>query len=457
MTTLTLLTLAVVVYGACNSRGYGRALALGGATPAGVTLVFGTTSVPTFYAVAIGAGVGLAVQLLTRTRRFQRVDAPRIPGMVPLLLLTFWAILVTLAAPLLFHGLEVLAPGGSERPLTAGVLTPSNLAQIVYLVLGVCIVVLLARSRWAGPEIIGTAAGLATVLSFWSYLGTTFGLPYPVGFFDNSPTYVFIDMAPGGIPRFRGIFSEPAGLATSSLVTLAYMLSRVTQVKGLRRLGVIAVLGMAAFLAVVSTSATFIVAGVALAAIAAATLVATVVLRRGAMSPLGVTIACAGVIAGLWLLPLLANMVETVVDDKVASSSYTERSGADALSYQLLFETFGVGVGIGSHRPSSFLAALLSTIGIVGTLLFAAVVLIIVRRAYPLKAYRPVVWALTALLTTKIVSGPDLADTSGILWMSLGVLAHAGLSVRTAAASASVAPPDAPRLRSDSAAHLPRP
>ena len=35
MTSLTLITLAVVVFGIVNARGYGRALALGAATPVG--------------------------------------------------------------------------------------------------------------------------------------------------------------------------------------------------------------------------------------------------------------------------------------------------------------------------------------------------------------------------------------------------------------------------------------
>jgi hypothetical protein len=34
------------------------------------------------------------------------------------------------------------------------------------------------------------------------------------------------------------------------------------------------------------------------------------------------------------------------------------------------------------------------------------------------------------MLVSKVISGPDLADPSGILWMSLGVLAFAGQQLR---------------------------
>ena len=70
---------------------------------------------------------------------------------------------------------------------------------------------------------------------------------------------------------------------------------------------------------------------------------------------------------------------------------------------------------------------------LVGTLLFALAVWSLVRAGHRDQAYRPVVWALVASLVVKGVSGPDLADTSGILWMSLGVLAHAAARSRTSA------------------------
>jgi hypothetical protein len=127
---------------------------------------------------------------------------------------------------------------------------------------------------------------------------------------------------------------------------------------------------------------------------------------------------------------LLVDLVSSTVDDKVGSSSFSDRSFTDARSVEIMFDSAGVGVGLGSNRGSSFLASLGSTTGVLGILLFAAAVFLIIRSAAPLKEYRPVIWALTALLVGKVVSAPDLADSSGILWLSLGVLAHAGLKAR---------------------------
>lgn len=428
MTDLAVLTLLVVGIGLVNRRGYARALALAGATPIGAAAIVGAVAVPTFYAVAAGAAIGLVLRLLQEARAPEGPTIP-VPASRSLVLLVVVGVLVTLVAPLLFNGLLVLSPGGSS-PLAAGVLTKSNLAQIVYLCLSVAVVFFLARARWAGPEIVGTAACLATLLSFWAWSGTAFGVPFPTGLFDNSPAFTFQDMLPGGAPRVRGIFSEPAGLANSSLVTIAYGAARLPSLAGPRRVGLAVVMVAAGYLGVISTSATFFVGGAALGVLAVLVATSNLLFGRGTLSRVAATSVCAAAIASVWLLPLVTNTLAQVISDKVVSSSYSDRSAADRYSYGLVWDTLGFGTGLGSNRASSFAATLLSTVGVMGTLLLVLAIWSLVRTAWPIASVRPVVWALAALLIAKLISGPDLADTSGILWMSLGVLAHAGLKAR---------------------------
>jgi len=424
---MTLLTVVVVLYGVLSARGYGRALALAGATPVGAAVVLGSVAVPTFYAAALGAAVGVALRFLQHVRSSAGDEVDRVPGVRPLVLLLVVSIVVTLVAPMLFNGLPVLPSGGGQLHLASGVLTKSNIAQIAYLSLSVCVVVYLARSRTGGAELVGTAAILATVLSLWAW-SSRYGVPYPTGVFDNSPSFAFIDTLPGGRLRVRGIFSEPAGLAGSCLITIAYATSRVGLVTGVRRLGLVLVIAIALTLGSISTSATFFVAGALLAAVAVAVGASRFLLRRGTLSGVAVTTVCAVAIAALWALPRLTNFLGAVVEDKVGSSSFDDRSGVDDYAYKLTFDTFGFGVGLGSNRASSFAASLLSTVGVLGTLLFVAAVVVLLRDTWHLRAVRPVAWALTALLITKVISGPDLADSSGILWMSLGVLGRAALA-----------------------------
>jgi len=325
----------------------------------------------------------------------------------------------------MFDGMAIVTPGTPF--LVAGVITSSNAAQLIYLFVGICVVVFLARSPVAGPELIGITAGLATLLSFWRYLSQAMGLPFPEGLFDNSPTFAYIETAPNEVQRFRGIMSEPAALAGSSLITISYMLSRATQLDRWRRGGALAVAGVAVYLGVVSTSASFVVAGVAVGAIVGLTFLFGFLMRMTRFSALVSLLGCSIVVAALWLLPIVAHFVESTVNEKLSSSSYEVRSGADARSYEVFLDTFGMGVGLGSGRASSFLPTLLSTTGLLGTLLLAAAIAMLIHRGATVRAYRPVVWALVTLLVTKVVAGPDLSDSGGILWMSLGLLSHAVL------------------------------
>lgn len=427
MTTLTLVTLAIIVAGAFTRLNYARALALGGATPIGAALALGSLVVPTFYAVAIGAVVGIIVRTLQRARQDDRISLRPVPGGRTLIGFTAWAIVATLLASLLFAGVVVYYPSTTPSPLPYGVITISNIAQLSYLILSVAVVFFLARSR-PDPTVLGLVVTVVTLLSFWRYLSVHIGLPFPEGVFDNSPNFKLIEMAPGGIQRFRGILSEPSGLAAISLVAIAYMASRATQVRGWHRVGVIIVLALAAFMASISTSATFVVALVVLAGFAGLTFLYRVVVKRRAISPLIIGVVLAGVGAAFWLVPLAIQLVSGVVSEKVGSLSYDQRSTVDNVSYNILGQTYGIGIGIGSHRPSSFVAALFSTTGIPGTVMFALTLLLVFRAALPFVAYRPVIWGLLALLTTKVIAGPDLADPSGLLWISIGLLAQAGVA-----------------------------
>ena len=335
---------------------------------------------------------------------------------------------MTVVAPELFDGQRVLVPTGArDAHLTAGVITSSNVAQTTYLVLGICVAVFLARSSTAGPEVLGLAVGLTVLLSFWRYLNQQAGVPFPEGVFDNSPFFAYIETAPGGVERFRGTLSEPSSLAASCLIAIGYMIPRAVRVEGWRRWGACAVAIVAAYLGTISTSASFVVAAVVTAIIAVLTFGVGFISRRTSVSAAVGILTCTLIVVALWVLPIVAAFVEATVNEKVSSASFSERSDANNVSYGIFLDTFGFGVGLGGSRASSFFPGLLSTTGVVGTLLFTAAIVTLIRRSADVSEYRPVIWALVTLLVVKIVGGPDLSDNSGVLWMSLGLLSRAVL------------------------------
>ncbi len=431
MALLTITTLVVAVYGFVTRR-YDRALALGGATPAGVALAVGETPVPTFYAIALGAPLLLLVDALWRNRQQAAGLAlparQSVPGVGLLVAFLVWSAAVTLISPFLFDGLTTAMV--DARKLTAGVVTTSNIAQLTYLLLGIAVVVLLARMASVGPEIIGLSVGIAITLSAWRLISTWTGLPFPEGVFDNSPTMVFIDTAPGGALRFRGIFSEPSALAGSALVAAVYGVSRAVRVRGWRRAGCLVLAAVSVVLGLLSTSTTFVIAGVTIVIVAIIAFVASFLARRTRFGAGIAVLMCGLAVAAVWYLPQLTVSISDVVQDKVLTSSFTERTGTDALSYRIFFDTWGLGVGLGAGRASSFVPTLLGSVGVVGTILFVLAVSAIVARSINVLPYRPVLWALTALFVTKVIAGPDLSDPTGMMWMCLGALAHAGLQTR---------------------------
>ncbi len=426
MTSLTLVVLATWVV-ALYLRNPLLAVGLGGVTPCGAFVVLGGIAVPTVYASVIFAILAAVLLRMDATAS----SLARSRGVILLWIFALWVLVVTLAAPFLFEGTRVTALGGAERLLSpVTFLSSSNIAQLLYLFLGVAAAALAAARSETAVWCIYIALAGAAVLSLWRYAGLNLGVPFPTGLFDNSPAFRYIDGAPGGVVRFRGIFSEPSGLAASSLACVAMGASLLFRSRGSRRLLVASGVAAALFDVAQSTSATGVLVAVVLLVAAIGSAVAGLLLRGRRWSPGASVLAVTLLIVGAWLLPIAGAFVQGVVDAKVGTSSYDERSGSDLSSYGLLVQTLGFGVGVGSNRPSSFLAALLAGAGVVGAALFFGVVGRYAFRALPAPRVRPALWALFAILLAKLIASPDLSDTSGAMWLAIGALIGAPLAVR---------------------------
>ena len=127
--------------------------------------------------------------------------------------------------------------------------------------------------------------------------------------------------------------------------------------------------------------------------------------------------------AAIVVAPSLYRSAAGVVGDKVGSSSYENRSTADLFSVDLTWRTYGLGVGVGANRPSSFATMVLSSTGVLGATLFVVAFLAILARAVRVREFQPAAWALVSLMFSKLVAGPDLSDP--VMWFLLAVCAHA--------------------------------
>lgn len=431
MTSLTLLTALLVLVGAFTQLGFPRALALAGATSAGAAFALNDRVViPTFYAVAVASVVWTAV-IAPRGEPTTTARRP-VPGLSPLVLFGVWSTCITIAAGLFFAGTPVLDSAGRVVTLAqAGDLSVSNIAQLTYLWVGIGVLALLARSHTAGANVLGLGLAVATLLNYWSLLHRDLGIPFPLGFFDNSSSFRFIDSAPGGVERFRGITPEPSALSAISIPTLVFFLALLPQVHGWRRAGAVLLASLALWNGLASTSTSFIISGAVMLGVAALVFVVRYAAGGMTVSPLSWLLAGATCISLVFVLPAFMDFLGSVISEKVGSSSFEDRSGADRFSFALTLQTLGVGVGLGSNRPSSFVAALLSQTGVIGFALFTTAVIMMFRGALPVREARPALWVAVSMLIGKIYNGPDLGDSSGLTWITLGVLAHYSLRHRS--------------------------
>jgi len=103
--------------------------------------------------------------------------------------------------------------------------------------------------------------------------------------------------------------------------------------------------------------------------------------------------------------------------EKNQTLSYVHRLAADYFALQLTGATYGLGVGLGSNRPSSFATCLLSEVGIIGAILFLIAAIQISRNAQGTDiALR---WSLFGILFCKCLGGPDITDPQ--MWIMLAL------------------------------------
>lgn len=401
------------------------ALAIAGSTPAGVVLASGNIGVPAFYGAASAL---LIVSLFAMVSRRHEVVSirTRVPGLTLLALCASWATLVTLTAPIVFDGLPTVLPLPGR--LTAGVITSSNVAQLTYFWLGVVVFAFIASTPLEVKlRVLGFPIVLVILLSTWRYLYTTFGVPFPEGAFDNSPSANFIESSAGGGVRVRGILTEPAGLATCCLLTVAWGCSTSAATNGWRKWAAFGIVVPAAYLGFISTSTTFFVAGLLCALVALMIQIVSFIatrLRVGAAGAIGLLSAVG---AFVLVLPQFAAVVTDAINVKLNSSSFTDRSGSNEASWQQVANTYGFGAGLGANRGSSLLASLAGSIGLVGVALFGAAILTVLYAGFRHPSVRPAFWVIVVALLTRLISGPDLSDPSGIFWIALGLLARASM------------------------------
>jgi hypothetical protein len=423
-----------------------------------------------FYFVAAFVAVRVAVIARRSHRLLPREGSAVGRASRPLMWFWLWAVPSAFILPVIFRGMSVLVPregipevadvlssGAYGGPLQWGL---SNLAQAGYLTL--CVAVVIYAARISGPAMshravraLRLAVGIVAVVAILQLVALEFGWGFPYGLLNANPAWskLYAEKV-GGFSRVSSTFSEPSvagGFLAAAWIGL--MAEFVTGRRGLAFLGAAACVFVALLRTTASTGYVTALVGGALMVLFFRRIHGEKGPRRVNwrrwVGPAAVTIVVAG--AMFMLSPSLLRVASLMTLGKLHSGSLVGRMLSDVFALRILFRTYGLGVGLGSNRPSSLLTYLLSNVGLVGCLLFGVFIarlLSALRDACRTERgtdLRFVLWMVIGWLVAQVLAIPDLSFSPfwAILVTAVSVVSARSLAVPTVVGSA---PSTAPRI-----------
>jgi O-Antigen ligase len=294
-----------------------------------------------------------------------------------------WGVLAAIIVPRALEGaLEVITQdrGGGASGTTRIPLRPvsGNITQSVY-ALGDVGLVLATNVLLRKPARHTTFVSAVVTLGLLNVLAAVTSVAaYYAGVFDPislvRTAYVTFDTYEGsnGLVRIQGTASETSAFSYFSLTLFAFCGS--VWVRNQRRWLAAAAAGATLLLLLLSTSSTAY-AGLGLYLVLALSSavgdrVLRVLARRPELSILPVAFLALAVLAVLLEWPVVDKVVEIVDSSllkKMDSESGRARGEWNSAAWHAFVDSFGLGVGLGSARASSYPLVLLSNFGLAGT------------------------------------------------------------------------------------------
>lgn len=387
----------------------------------------------------------VAVQIMADRFTFNRFVIARMAPLFAFVGITFTVLFIALC---FFQGRIETLPGSSG--FKSGMTHPFQLArenftQMFYLILNTFLIYAMAhtaarqtRDNLAKAWDIAITCGLifSVAVCLWQFMSLYGGVYFPSDFFYSNAGYSRADsQSMVGLFRINGPFEEPSTLGYTFTGYLLYAWGRYGQ----RPTGAAIAMVMAAiFCMLVSTSTTAFLGLFLFACLALFDLVtgrARLIPRPKDMTT-GYVIAMTVIIAGIFTFAVMvaANwsaisvILKNTLFQKGESTSFQQRSFADFLALKIFGETYGIGIGLGSHKANSLALTLLSNTGIAGLLLFGLFAWTLLRPRRDMAAqkdvagfsYRRFQLGLAGWLAIHAFSNPNLSSLT--LWVGMGGL-----------------------------------
>jgi hypothetical protein len=357
----------------------------------------------------------------------------------PLFLFAIYGVMITITAQIIWGGtLLVLPPrvGLNIERITPLVWSGTNFSQALYVVFLVifcffaALRILKDGTNGLMPVLrIFMITGIVVILiGIYQVIAWHTGLPFPVDTIFSNPSYQNTGAIQtiAGIKRLSAPFSEPSMAAYYLSAFYAFTLE--SYLINRRRFSSFftVVLSIIALLLTTSTTA-YLMLGI----------ISGVAFFRHFLSRKKINkfIVLAGLfLAGLLIFQFFMNidlerLVESTLLRKTYTTSFSERSSTDIHALKVLFQTYGLGSGLGSNRSSSLITSLLSTVGIWGVLLLASFLYKMIQLAktatrsednLQFKIVTPFTFAVIAMVLSGIISVPDIIIIT--FWLNSSLL-----------------------------------
>lgn len=351
------------------------------------------------------------------------------------------SLLGALSLPQVFEGAMVYSPKLSideqYNNLTRLVFGSSHFNQAAQLMINAVIFSLLwlrgiqfsLAIRW-----IFIAFWISIFFAGWQLVANVTGAYFPEEWLYTVDAWsVGNEQMAGGFKRINGAFLEPSTLSTYLIGVFAFLLVRwVKEASWFLFLCV-----LVAAIGLIITTSTTAYLGLLLVILAVLFGFTGLQILEGGWINKSLFGILTATILGLIFLSIsmlasgeVRDLFDLVLTQKSEGDSFQVRLDADLQSLSILLNTYGLGLGLGSNRPSSFLAFLISNIGLSGLMAFIMLLMTLSKRAIEQgKASSgfigshalALVWGVWATVVAKIFAQPDL--TFAPLWVWLFLLA----------------------------------
>ncbi|MBB5375772.1 hypothetical protein HNQ07_001229 [Deinococcus metalli] len=337
---------------------------------------------------------------------------------IHLTIFSFITVVGAFILPILFEGLGVYSPrlGIDDQ---VNVQTPlvqsfSQIGQAAYLVLNFSVVVYIYMNVGEFLNVLRNIFYVALIIALWQLIAKVSAFYFPSDYIANNPAYGYLSTQLFyGIPRINGSFLEASTASAYFSSMLALFIGLYFQTHR----GVVNII-LALFATLITTSSTGVIVIILLTLSFCVNLFITVVKQRA----MGLnTLLPILVMVGLFLFLInISNILHVLTFGKIGSLSYVNRNASNEYAVGLIYKTFGVGVGLGSNRPSSFATYILSNLGLFPAFLLASSV---VTNAMITKN-KIILWPFLTYLVAKVIAIPDLNDVWFWIYFALILAGH---------------------------------